>query len=213
MSNEYKRAQEKAYKILKTKKPYAVIYAYSQGDGKVILNPPLVKNSQEQVQAFVNSFSRPRQTTQVTVDVFYLTQLGRLEDFFEGDIVEEVDVPTDEVDSVWVSDFLKDLHETINSFSETSTLSESAKIIEDLNRFEPWSGARDTWEIIVEAGKVDELDFLLEDMYPEGVDATNLNDLLWSESAWIYKMLNIDEDQIKDKIASRHSEPTEIEEE
>lgn len=203
MNNEYRSAQEKAYKILKNKKPYAVIYAYSQGDGKVILNPPLVKHSQQQVNAFVNSFRRPRQSTQVTVDVFYLSQLDRLEDIFEEEYIsEEQEVQMDSVDGEWVSGLLKDLQETTNSIFRTSTQTKSAKIIEDLNTYEPWSGAIDTWEIVKTAGKVEELDFLLEDMYPNGIEATDLNDLLWSESSWIYDMLDIDVDEIKERIAS-----------
>ena len=216
---EYSKAQEKAYNVLKKKQPYAVIYAYSQGDGKVILNPPLVKHNQEQVQAFVDSFRRPRQQTRVTVDVFYLSQLERLEDFFEGsdDIEEDIDnVSLDEVDPVWFSEIEKVLKETKNALKEPESLEESAKIIVDIQSFNPWAGAIDIWEILKAADKLEELDFLLEDAYPDGITATELNDLLWFESDWIYEMLNItddDVDNIRDEIAGRSLEPIEVEEE
>ena len=214
--DRYGEAQRKAFNILKKKKPYAVIYAYSQGDGKIFLNPPLVKQSQEQVNAFVNSFRRPRQSTQVTVDVFYLSQLEKLEDYFaslEHPIEEEVDFDKDSVDPVWASEVIKSIAETRNSLKGKEQLDESAKIIVDIKSFEPWGGASNTWEIVSFADKIEELDFLLEDVYPDGITATELNDLLWFEPDWIYEMLHIDEDEIKDEIESKKLEPMEIEEE
>ena len=78
---DYDRMQVKAYEILKTKHPFAVIYAYSQGagKGKTLLNPPLIKQSQEEVDAFVNSFKRGNEGVRVVVDVFYDSQLSKIE--------------------------------------------------------------------------------------------------------------------------------------
>jgi hypothetical protein len=73
-------------------------------------------------------------------------------------------------------------------------LKEDTTILSNLNEFEPWSGAVSTWELIVEADKVDALDFMLEDLYPEGMTSTELNDLLWFESDWIIDMLGISRD-------------------
>ena len=53
------------------------------------------------------------------------------------------------------------------------------------SQFEPWSGAVDTYNLIVEAGKEDELEAILEDLYPDGLSDTELNDLLWFESEWL----------------------------
>lgn len=75
------------------------------------------------------------------------------------------------------------------------SLNESVKIISDLGDFKPWSGAIDTWDKIVDAGKLDTLDFMLEDMYPEGISDVGLNDLLWHDSEWVLDMVGISEEQ------------------
>ena len=65
----------------------------------------------------------------------------------------------------------------------------------DLTRFEPWSGAVDTYNTIYNADKLDDLEFLLEELYPEGIEETQLNDLLWFDSEWIYECLGISEEE------------------
>lgn len=59
--------------------------------------------------------------------------------------------------------------------------------------YKPWGGAVSTWEDIEEANKVSDLEFLLEELYPEGITDTKLNDLLWFESDWIYAQLDIND--------------------
>lgn len=79
--NDYDKTQVKAYKMLiGPKKPFAVIYAYNQGKGKVLLNPPLIKKSNEEVQDFLNGFRRGREGTKVTVDVFYASQIRSIKE-------------------------------------------------------------------------------------------------------------------------------------
>jgi hypothetical protein len=65
----------------------------------------------------------------------------------------------------------------------------------DLTRFEPWSGAIDTYNTIADADKLDELEFLLSDLYPEGIEETQLNDLLWFDSEWLLESLGITDNQ------------------
>lgn len=77
---------------------------------------------------------------------------------------------------------------------ESAQIDESLKIISDLSDFKPWSGAVDTWDKIENAGKVDTLDFMLEDMYPDGLTATELNDLLWFDADWVLSMVGIEEE-------------------
>jgi hypothetical protein len=86
------------------------------------------------------------------------------------------------------------LHE---SKEEKKELKEDTTILSNLNEFSPWSGAVSTWELIVEADKVEALDFMLEDLYPEGITSTELNDLLWFESSWVLDMLSIDENKLE----------------
>ena len=59
--------------------------------------------------------------------------------------------------------------------------------------FKPWSGAVSTWEKIDEANKVSDLEFLLEELYPEGITDIQLNDLLWFESDWLFAQLDIED--------------------
>ena len=52
------------------------------------------------------------------------------------------------------------------------------KLTIDFDEFKPWSGAIDTWEKIEDAGKLDALEAVLEDCYPDGMSTTELNDIL-----------------------------------
>ena len=58
------------------------------------------------------------------------------------------------------------------------------KIISEtsLDRFEAWSGGRDTLDVLVEKDLCDQLEAMLEnDIFPDGCTDTELNDLLWFE--------------------------------
>jgi len=61
-----------------------------------------------------------------------------------------------------------------------------------LNDFEAWSGAKDTKEIIIENGKESEFDYLIQELYPNGLTETTLNDILWFDDEWIFETLGID---------------------
>ena len=50
-----------------------------------------------------------------------------------------------------------------------------------ISDFTPWSGAVSTWDRIIEENKEDEFDSMIEELYPDGIDETHLNDLLWFE--------------------------------
>ena len=63
-----------------------------------------------------------------------------------------------------------------------------------LEDFEAWQGAVDTKQVIIDNNKGDDFEFLIEELYPEGIEETQLNDILWFDSEWIYKNLNIRED-------------------
>jgi hypothetical protein len=62
-----------------------------------------------------------------------------------------------------------------------------------LLNFNAWSGAIDTKETIIENNKSEDFDFLIEELYPDGLSETTLNDILWFEEEWIFKQLNIRE--------------------
>ena len=62
---------------------------------------------------------------------------------------------------------------------------------ETVSEFTPWQGAVSTYDTIVEENKLDDLDFLLEELFPEGISEGQLNDILWFESDWVYAQLGI----------------------
>ena len=68
---------------------------------------------------------------------------------------------------------------------------------ENLKDFESWSGATETKNIIINEGKEEEFEELIEELYPNGVSATELNDLLWFDSEYILNCLEIQLDDNK----------------
>ena len=70
------------------------------------------------------------------------------------------------------------------------------KVYKDMSitDFDAWCGAVSTKDKIVEAGKEKAFDELIEDVFPDGIDETKLNDILWFESEWVYEAVGLDED-------------------
>lgn len=69
----------------------------------------------------------------------------------------------------------------------------------NLRDFGAWSGAKDTQKRIIEENKEDDFERLIDELYPEGIEETRLNDLLWFESEWIYESLGIKSDDDEDE--------------
>ena len=65
--------------------------------------------------------------------------------------------------------------------------------------FDAQSGAKDTKETILNAGKGEEFDSLIEEIYPDGLTDTQLNDILWFESDWIFENMGIREEQTEEE--------------
>ena len=61
-----------------------------------------------------------------------------------------------------------------------------------LANFDAWSGGESTKNEIIEANLVDEFDYLIEELYPDGLSKTQLNDILWFERDSIYKHLGME---------------------
>lgn len=70
------------------------------------------------------------------------------------------------------------------------------KIITETNfyNFDAWSSAIDTKERIINEGKEKEFEQLIEELYPDGLTDTELNDLLRFDDKWIYETLGIEEE-------------------
>ena len=65
--------------------------------------------------------------------------------------------------------------------------------------FEAWSGAKETQQRIIDENKEDEFDQLIEELYPDGLDETQLNDILWFEDDWIFEQLGISDEEEEDE--------------
>ena len=58
----------------------------------------------------------------------------------------------------------------------------------NLRDFEFWSGARETVNYLT-CDELDTIESLLEDIYPDGMEDTQINDIFWFEEDWIAEML------------------------
>lgn len=72
-----------------------------------------------------------------------------------------------------------------------------------LKKFIPWAGAVDTFNHILREGGMENLENILEDLYPDGIGETTLNDILWFEDEWCFEMAGVsnpyeDEDDEED---------------
>ena len=65
----------------------------------------------------------------------------------------------------------------------------------NLRNFETWSGATETKNLILDAGLEEEFEGLIEELYPEGLTDTELNDILWFDSDWKLESLGVKEEE------------------
>lgn len=76
-----------------------------------------------------------------------------------------------------------------------------------LENFEAWSGGKSTLDRIINEGKCSQLESMLEDLYPDGMTDTELNDLLWHDSDTVFEWLGIRTyDQIKEELEEAKAE-------
>ena len=69
------------------------------------------------------------------------------------------------------------------------------KEITSLYDFEPWSGAVETYNKIIEAGKEEELIDQLEQVFAgKEISDTDINDMLWFEPDVCYELVGLDKD-------------------
>lgn len=61
-----------------------------------------------------------------------------------------------------------------------------------LNNFEAWGGAIDTLNRVKEEGKVELLEQVFEELYPDGMSETEINDILAFDDDWVFDTLGID---------------------
>lgn len=76
-----------------------------------------------------------------------------------------------------------------------------------LESFGAWSGAVNTLDRIRNAGKCDVLEAILDEVYPDGLSETALNDILWFEPDWCYEMCGIrSESEIREELKEAKEE-------
>ena len=94
-------------------------------------------------------------------------------------------------------------------------INEELKVIIDFSDYKPWSGAVDTYELIKDADKLDELEAYFEELYPDGITATQINDILWFDGEEVLKYLGLgdEEDEEIDESIKEHinDRPADIE--
>ena len=73
-----------------------------------------------------------------------------------------------------------------------SDINEDLKVIAELGDYKPWSGAIRTYDMIKDAGKLDDLERFLEELYPEGIGMTELNDLLWFDDDYVLSSIGME---------------------
>jgi hypothetical protein len=71
------------------------------------------------------------------------------------------------------------------------------KIISELSivNFQAWSGAIDTQKRIIDENKVNDFDSYIEELCPDGLTDTQLNDILWFDSENVFEYLGISEEE------------------
>lgn len=74
---------------------------------------------------------------------------------------------------------------------DVSDLENKFKLSYDIRDFEPWSGAVQPFQNIVDAGKLDEFYEWVEQQYASGLDEQTLNDLLWYKTNTIYRNIGM----------------------
>ena len=77
----------------------------------------------------------------------------------------------------------------------------------NLNNFKPWSGAVSAFERIQKENKLNELEEVLDELYPDGISDTTLNDILWFEEEYLFNLLGIrSEEEIRNEINEKEDE-------
>lgn len=61
-----------------------------------------------------------------------------------------------------------------------------------LRDFEFWCGAKDTAEHLTDR-ELEAIESIFEDLYPDGMEDTQINDVFWFEEDWIAEMLGYED--------------------
>ena len=73
------------------------------------------------------------------------------------------------------------------------------KTEQSLRSFEFWSGAKANAEMMT-AEELDSVENVLEELYPEGMTDTEINDLFWFDFDYVCDLIGLEYDADKDEI-------------
>lgn len=68
-----------------------------------------------------------------------------------------------------------------------------------MTNFEFWSGAKDNARMLTYE-ELEELDYMMEELFPDGADETTINDLFWFDFEYVCELIGVKYDVNKDKI-------------
>lgn len=83
------------------------------------------------------------------------------------------------------------------------------KVMCEFSDYKPWCGAVETYERIQKEDKLDDLEMLLEECYPEGITMTQINDILWFDSEWVYEQLGMSQEEEEEEEEEKEEEEEE----
>ena len=69
------------------------------------------------------------------------------------------------------------------------------KVICDFSDYTPWGGAVDAYDKIREAGKLDDMESLLDEWFDGEATSTQINDVLWFDYEQVFDALGISTDE------------------
>jgi len=75
------------------------------------------------------------------------------------------------------------------------------KVYDDicLTSFQFWSGGKDR-AMMLTYDEIEEFESVLEELYPDGVDATTINDIFWFDFGFVCESIGLQYDEEEDKI-------------
>lgn len=126
-----------------------------------------------------------------------------------------------------IAEELKEYYEDEISYEETTASTrtkgkrpiKAAKVYTDgFGSYTPWSGATQTWSILEQFDKLDELEAYIDEVYyneeiGEGViNETELNDLLWFEPETVYEAVGLYYNEETDEVSDEPFEDEDYEE-
>lgn len=75
---------------------------------------------------------------------------------------------------------------------------EELRVFVGFDDYKPWGGAVRYYDAIYNAGKLDEFEEYLEELYPDGIGKTELNDFLWFDGDSVLSDLGIEAEEIEE---------------